>query len=80
MFDFLNEIAVPFSSEKHIYTLATSGMKKNIDRTFNSRTSANEYMYKLVDKYSLKLVKVWDDHHYKTYCYENGIKMYINRV
>lgn len=80
MFEFLSEIAVPFTSTNHVYTFATIGMKKKFDRTFISRQAANDYMNKIVKKYSLNLEKVWDDHHFKTYCYNDGIKMYINRI
>ena len=80
MFDFTNEIILPFTFALHSYTLTTTGMKKKIDRIFASRIAANDYMYKLVAKYDLQLLKVWDDGHFKTYCYNNGIKIYINRM
>ena len=55
-------------------------MKKKFDHIFASRVAANEYMYKLVAKYNLQLIKIWDDGHFKTYCYNNGVKIFINRM
>ena len=80
MFDFIDQLAIPFGSSKHIYTFAVTGMNKKINKTFISRQLANEYMYSLANKYGLCLKKVWDDNHFKTYCVTDGVKMYINRL
>lgn len=80
MFEFLAKLTIPFTTSKHMYTLATTGMKKNIEQSFITRREANIYMHKIADKYSLTLIKVYDDNHFKTYCYNDGIKIHINRL
>lgn len=64
---------------KHIYTLAATGIKFK-PRDFVSRAAAKEKMYKFMAKKGLRIVEIWDDHHDKTYCCNNGIKFYINRL
>ena len=73
MFDYLN------SSTTHWYTLAATGIKFK-DKEFTSRQVAEEAMYKFIDKNHLKVNKIYDDKHYKTYICENGIRFYINRI
>ena len=81
MFEFLTELATPLNERKHIYTFAVIGMKRSRhDRIFMSRSSAIKYMHKLANKYNLKLIKMYDDKHFKTYIYTDGVKMFINRV
>ena len=63
----------------HLYTVAAIGIKAR-SRTYNTRRDANEYMYRLVRKHNLTLKEVWDDKHYKTYNFSNGIKIFVNRV
>lgn len=67
-----------FQNYKHVYTLAVEGLKVH-DMRFASRQSANAEMYAVVGKYGLHLVDVWDDHHYKTYIFDNGVRIHINR-
>lgn len=62
----------------HTYTLAATGIKTR-SRSFATRQEANEAMYKLVRKYGLHLRKVYDDKHFKTYIYNDNIRIYINR-
>jgi len=63
---------------KHIYTFAVEGLKEK-DMAFSTRQAANSYMYHIIDKYGLQLKEVWDDKHYKTYVFANGIRIHINR-
>lgn len=64
----------------HRYSLAATGLKIKKNLEFASRHQANEYMYKLVGKHGLKLEKMYDDKHFKTYIYNNGIRFYVNRI
>lgn len=64
----------------HVYSFASVGFKKNYDKVFCSRQAANEYMYKICEKKGLRIKKVWDDKHDKTYICDNGITFYIQRV
>ena len=63
---------------KHTYTLAVEGLKVK-DGYFASRQAANNEMYKIIGKYGLQLREVWDDKHFKTYIFENGVRIHINR-
>ena len=73
MFDYLN------LSTGHWYTLAATGIKFK-DKEFSSRQSAEDAMYKFIDKNHLKVNKIYDDKHYKTYICNDGIRFYINRI
>lgn len=64
---------------EHHYSFAVSGLKIK-SKTFSSRQSANEYMYKLLSKYKLHIRKVYDDKHYKTYICDNDVRFYIHRM
>ncbi len=64
---------------KHSYTLAATGIDFK-SGTYPTRKLAEDDMYKFIDKHGIKIVEVWDDTHYKTYCCENGIRFYINRL
>ena len=64
---------------KHRYTLSSTGMKTK-DYEFCSRQLAEQKMYELIGKMGLRIVEVWDDHHFKTYLLDNGAKFYINRI
>ena len=64
---------------KHMYTLAATGIKFR-GGTFNSRQIAENVMYDYIDKHGLHVNEVWDDKHFKTYCCNNGIKFYVNRI
>lgn len=63
---------------KHTYTLAVEGLNVR-DGRFATRQAANNEMYAIVGKYGLRLVDVWDDHHFKTYIFSNGVRIHINR-
>jgi len=62
----------------HTYTLTAEGLKIKT-RRFATRQAAKEAMFKIVGKNGLKLTKVYDDKHFKTYVYANGVKIHINR-
>lgn len=64
---------------EHQYSFAVTGLKVK-SRAFNSRQSANEYMYKVCSKHKLNIVKVYDDKHFKTYICNNDVRFYIHRV
>lgn len=67
-----------FNGSKHTYTLAVEGLKVH-GMAFSSRQAANDEMYKIVGKYGLQLSKVYDDKHFKTYIFTNGVRIHINR-
>jgi len=54
--------------------------KKIISESFSSRSDANQKMYNLLGKYSLKINKIYDDKHDKTYFCQDGSVFHINRV
>ena len=64
---------------EHQYTLAATGLKMN-SYTFDSREKARRVMYEIMDKNNLHVVNKYDDHHFKTYICNNGVRFYINRV
>jgi len=68
-----------FGNAKHWYSLAATGVKFR-DKQFTSRQVAEEAMYKFINKNGLKVEKIYDDKHFKTYICENGIRFYINRI
>ena len=74
---FANEFVSNFSN--HRYSLAATGIHFR-DREFGSRQIAEREMYEFINKKGLHIVEVWDDHHYKTYLCNNGIRFYINRI
>ena len=67
-----------YTMAPHTYSLSVSGLKVKTKR-FASRQAANKAMYKLIGKYDLQLAEVYDDKHYKTYLFTNGVRFYINR-
>lgn len=63
---------------RYRYTLAVEGIKmRSFD--FASRQAANNKMYEIVGHYGLHLKKVYDDKHFKTYIFDNGVRIHINR-
>lgn len=62
------------------YTFACYGLKRVRPREFPSRAAAEEHMHEICAKNGLRIEKVWDDHHDKTYCCANGVKFYISRA
>ena len=62
----------------HTYALAAEGLKMRV-RHFYSREDATQAMYRIMAKYGLRLVSVWNDHHCKTYNFMDGVKIHINR-
>ena len=68
-----------FSYIKHWYSLAATGIKFR-SKEFTSRQSAEEAMYKFLNKNHLKVETIWDDNHFKTYLCSYGVRFYINRI
>ncbi len=68
------------SINSHNYSLAVIGLPKKFNKTFPTRSAANTYMYKLCDKFGLRIEKVWDDNHDKTYHCNQGVTFYIQRA
>lgn len=62
------------------YTLASTGLGKNVDKVYYSREEAKAKMYKLCAKYSLTIQEIYDDKHDKTYICNNGVRFYIHRM
>lgn len=69
-----------FLNNCHQYTLASTGLGKNIDKIFFSREEAKRKMYRLCAKHQLQIVEVYDDKHQKTYICNNGVRFYIHRM
>ena len=63
----------------HTYTMSFERNGRIKSKTFRSRSDANNAMYRLIGKHKLSIEKIYDDHHYKTYICNDGIKFYINR-
>ena len=64
----------------HQYTLASTGLGREVDKVYLSRDAATQKMYKLCAKYNLKIQEVYDDKHDKTYICNNGVRFYIHRM
>lgn len=64
----------------HRYSLVLIGTGKTISKTFNSRSDANQAMYKLMGKHNLTLEEVHNDNHDKTYICNKGAEFHINRI
>lgn len=67
---------------KHTYVLDGVGVKKenSFKKVYFSRENAEKEMYRLMNKYSTRAVKVYDDKHDKTYICDNGATFYITRL
>lgn len=63
----------------HTYSFAATGLGVG-DMVFSSRQEANRHMYDLCDKFGLRVSKVYDDKHDKTYVCDNGVCFYIQRM
>ena len=72
MFTFVN-------NNGHLYTLASTD-KKVRERVYFSRQEAKNDMYDYIDRKGLRVVKKYDDKHFKTYICDDGTMFYINRV
>ena len=66
----------------HTYTFAVLGLPKSkkYEHTFSTRDEAKALMYKIMGKYNLNMVDVWDDKHCKTYICDQGVRFFINRI
>ena len=69
-----------FFGFSHQYTLASTGLKREVDKIYYSRGEATNKMYNLCSKYGLHIVKIYDDKHDKTYICNNGVRFYIHRM
>lgn len=67
------------NTTRHIYSLAATGLHTK-SRDFTSRLDAEHAMHKLMHKYGLHIVDMYDDKHFKTYICNEGIRFYINRI
>ena len=63
----------------HTYSVALSDSKRRYSKVFPSRENATQAMYKQCRKMGVYIVKVWDDHHEKTYICNDGSQFHINR-
>lgn len=63
---------------QHQYTLAATGFKMR-QQVFATREEAREEMYSIIDNNGFRIVKKYDDNHFKTYICDNGVRFYINR-
>ena len=61
------------------YSFVLIGAGVNVDKMFLTRHAANEEMYRLIRKHNLKVIKTYEDKHYKTYICSNGAEFHINR-
>lgn len=67
-----------FFKNGHVYSLAATGIKMR-EQTFEARHLAEKQMYKMIGKMGLRIVKVYDDKHDKTYICNNNVRFYITR-
>lgn len=68
-----------FLTSGHRYSLAATGIKFHT-REFISRQVAEKNMYSFLNKHGIRVEKIYDDRHFKTYCCNDNIRFYINRV
>lgn len=64
---------------KYHYTFACTGLKVK-ERDFATRQAANKYMYDVCAKHGIRIVKIYDDKHNKTYICDNDVRFYIQRA
>ncbi len=69
----------PMYYTEHVYTVASTD-KHFKDTWCGSRQTARALMYKYIDKKGLRVVKKYDDTHFKTYICDDGTRFFINRV
>ena len=50
MFDFIDQLAIPFGSSKHIYTFAVTGMNKTINNSFATMGISKEKIKNVLEK------------------------------
>lgn len=62
------------------YSLAVVGLNSKYNRGFVTRDAANNYMYKLCQKFGLKIEEIYNDKHDKTYRCNQGVTFYIQRA
>lgn len=69
-----------FTENGHQYTLASTGLGKDLDKVYGSREAATQKMYKVCKKYGLHIKEIYDDKHDKTYICNQGVRFYIHRM
>lgn len=69
-----------FMNSSHRYTLVLVGGPKKVDKEFNTRDAAMRTMYDLIGRFGLKIEKIYDDKHAKTYICHDGSHFHINRI
>lgn len=62
------------------YSFASTGLKRNHSRYFDSKADAKEYMFKLCRKHNLNIEEVWEDCDAKTYITNNNVRFYIHKL
>lgn len=83
MFNFNNH--VPFDpyglgGNGHSYSLVAINTPRKVDKVYGSRQLAKDEMYHICDRYGLRIVKVYDDKHDKSYFTDGGVEFHINRL
>lgn len=71
---------IELCTNNHMYTLTTIGLRRDYSKVFYTRETANQYMYKLLAKFGLKIKDIYNDKHDKTYCCNNGVQVFIQRA
>ena len=69
-----------FGDKGHQYSLAVVNAPFKVDRVYGSRQMAKDEMYRICDRYNLRIVKVYDDKHDKSYFTDEGAEFHINRL
>jgi hypothetical protein len=69
-----------FDIYSHNYSFAVIGLSKKYNKSFSTRSAANEYMYKLCHKFGLTIEETYNDNHDKTYLCTKGVTFYIQRA
>lgn len=62
------------------YCLASTGYGRDKEYVFGSRDKALKKMYQLIDKKGLRVTKIHEDNHDKTYYCDRGVSFYIGRA
>ena len=68
----------PMAFGGHRYVLAATGTRMS-PMEFGSRQCAEQAMYGIIGRKGLRIGKVYDDKHDKTYVCNGGVRFYITR-
>ena len=69
-----------FFNNNHNYSLVLVNGPRRVDEVYQSRNAANDRMYKLLGELGLRIEKIYDDKHDKTYICHDGSHFHINRI